>query len=59
MLGNYDKVINMGEKTLENDPFAYYHWPVAYAYLFKGDTVKTISVMQEGLDLPDIWLKII
>ena len=27
------------------------NWAIPYAYLFKGDTVKAISVMEEGLDL--------
>ena len=51
MLGDYNQVINLSEKILENDPFAIKHWQLAYAYLFKGDTVKTISVMEQGLDL--------
>ena len=51
MLGDYDKVISGSEKNLENDPFSIQHWQLAYAYLFKGDTAKTITVMQEGLDL--------
>jgi TolB-like protein/class 3 adenylate cyclase/Tfp pilus assembly protein PilF len=51
MLGDYDQVINRDEKALENDPFAVRHWQLAYAYLFKGDAAKTITVMQEGLDL--------
>ena len=51
MLGDYDKVIRACEKNLENDPFSSQHWPLTYAYLFKGDTAKTITVMQEGLNL--------
>ena len=51
MLGDYDKVISGCEKNLENDPFSFEHWPFAYAYLFKGDTAKTITVMREGLNL--------
>jgi len=51
MLGDYDKVISACEKNLENDPFSVQHWQLAYAYLFKGDTSKTITVMQEGLNL--------
>ena len=51
MLGDYDKVISGCKKNLENDPFSIQHWPLAYAYLFKGDTAKTTTVMQEGFDL--------
>ena len=50
MLGDYDKVISMYERILKDDPSTM-NWAMAYAYLFKGDTVKTISLMQEGLDL--------
>lgn len=50
MLGDYDKAISMHERNLKDD-LTTLNWETPYAYLFKGDTVKTISVMQEGLDL--------
>jgi tetratricopeptide (TPR) repeat protein len=40
----------MYERTLKDNPLKK-NWNIPYAYLFKGDTVKTISVMQKGLDL--------
>ena len=51
MLGDYDQVISMIEKDTVYDPYRIIDWTLAYAYLFKGDTVKSISVMEEGLDL--------